>query len=340
MLGGFFFGGDAVFSFYIGLLIAILGLVSCVPKPRNQESTGGSKLDFVGFNASSPSMGYIYARQPSFKICMKSQVSETANAAHKLLVQDALGQWLSAIRTIDPQVTKSIEFSCDRAPMTWYLDAAPTNGTSWGAPGWIRTNIQNRVGTYLHEFGHAFAGLGDTYVGGGGQGCVAGQPTSIMCLGDFGGKALYPDDINGILFNYKNNWNRIRPAPGQGGGGTVPQEPPADSSGGIAVGQKIDPNMRFAIQVDKQNVDQMRFLVSVPEKASRVFVCPYLPAGICSQAAHGAVALTASERRNNRQIFLGSIDSKKVRGSFSLVVHGYDAQGEFPLYGRKIKIKR
>lgn len=66
-------------------------------------------------------------------------------------------------------------------------------------PNRIEVNLSDlSYGLFLHEFGHAFVGLGDTYVDDASGKCKSEQPNSIMCSHYRFGTKLMTDDLNGL----------------------------------------------------------------------------------------------------------------------------------------------
>ncbi len=60
----------------------------------------------------------------------------------------------------------------------------------------------NSSGVLLHEFGHAFAGLADTYVNNGNYDCQNGHPASLMCSHYRYGSKIMSDDVEGLKQGY------------------------------------------------------------------------------------------------------------------------------------------
>ena len=128
-------------------------------------------------------------------------------------------KWFRALRLIDDNVTDLVVFSCDKPLLNIQLE--PGSGTSMGRCGYALLYSQRPYGTYLHEFGHAVAGLADTYSGGSAGNCISGQPQSIMCWGAYGPddaagyNRLFPDDVKGIQAQYRRIMGNMQ-APAQG----------------------------------------------------------------------------------------------------------------------------
>ncbi len=135
--------------------------------------------------------------QPAIKVCVHGQGDLERG---RDLVAESLRQWLDAVRGIHPGVTDKVEFTCDKPH--GHVRIRGGSGRAFASPGKTTVYNTSKLGTYLHEFGHAFACLGDTYRSGTAGKCQSGQPHSIMCDG-FLRKDLSEDDIAGVRKQFK-----------------------------------------------------------------------------------------------------------------------------------------
>lgn len=134
------------------------------------------------------------ALAPSIRMCVRSG-GDLARAQR--LTRESLLKWLDAIRPLNAQVTQTVEFNCTSYDGTLTVD----NTGEYSYAGQVHVRESSAPGTYLHEFGHAFACLGDTYVNGTAAYCMAGQPHSIMCDGLLRND-LTADDIAGVQVQF------------------------------------------------------------------------------------------------------------------------------------------
>jgi hypothetical protein len=186
----------------VSSLVAGFAVSSC---DRPGED-GSSSLDYLTMNSSGCTLRY--AREPEIRLCIQGNAAGGASLERaKDYSKRALLSWFRALRQIDDKVTNQVVFSCNKPHLKVQLDQG--NGTSMGRCGYTRIYSQRPYGTYLHEFGHAVAGLADTYSGGSAGNCVSGQPQSVMCWGAYGPKDgagynhLFPDDVKGIQNIYR-----------------------------------------------------------------------------------------------------------------------------------------
>lgn len=196
--------------FMVGLVIcgaSAMGVFvsSCnFSKNRNHES---STLDYLTFGGTE-GCTMRYAREPAIRLCVYGTAASGQSLEKaKDYSKRALLKWFRALRQIDDKVTENVLFSCEKPHLRVQLE--PGNGTSMGRCGYARIYSQRPYGTYLHEFGHAVAGLADTYSGGSAGNCISGQPQSVMCWGAYGPddsagyNRLFPDDVKGIQSQYR-----------------------------------------------------------------------------------------------------------------------------------------
>lgn len=135
--------------------------------------------------------------KPALKMCITGN-GNRKNAEAK--TTESLNQWLAPLQARYKNIATEITFGCDNPD--GYVNVNAGNGTGFAGPGRIlQIYDSSALGTWLHEFGHAFACLGDTYVGGAAGACMGGQPKSIMCWGLLL-KNITEDDVNGLLAQY------------------------------------------------------------------------------------------------------------------------------------------
>ncbi|MBI1861145.1 MAG: hypothetical protein HYR96_09535 [Deltaproteobacteria bacterium] len=118
----------------------------------------------------------------------------------KEMATRALMMWVEPLRIANTPLSHEIEFDCQR-PDGWIVvkrqwEREHTQGNV------VTVSDQSAFGTYLHEFGHAFACIGDTYVNGLAGHCLFGQPHSVMCDGLLR-KDLSDDDIKAVRFQFR-----------------------------------------------------------------------------------------------------------------------------------------
>lgn len=138
------------------------------------------------------------------RLCIKGPY---ATAWRRQIVQ-GLMVWQRELRKRDPDIVSSAVISCDDYDYEIQTYATPGRAHA-NRRGRIRLFRNTDFATIVHEFGHAFAGLGDTYVEGVWT-CKPGQPMSIMCSTRYGAK-LFRDDINGLLKVYKDHATLEKP---------------------------------------------------------------------------------------------------------------------------------
>jgi hypothetical protein len=163
---------------------------------------------------------------PSIKICVTGWGDLARSRA---LTENALRQWLDAVRPLNAGVTSTIVFGCDAPDGRVHVD----NRGEYSMPADVYVNNSSAQGTYIRELGHAFACLGDTYVGRTAGACMSGQPHSVMCDGLLRND-LSADDIAGVRAQFRAL---------VGGGPPPPPADPNDLDGdGIANADDLCPN--------------------------------------------------------------------------------------------------
>jgi hypothetical protein len=120
----------------------------------------------------------------------------------KTMTRKALLTWIEPLRGQSEGATLAteVEFGCS-GTQDGSVNLQPGDGTAMAGPGNVNIFDQSAFGTYLHEFGHAFACIGDTYVGGMAANCMQGQPHSIMCDGLLRND-LSEDDVTAVRRQY------------------------------------------------------------------------------------------------------------------------------------------
>lgn len=199
-LSRFIFGLSVCSAGAIGIFLS-----SCnFKKNANQQI---SKLDYLTMGRTD-TCTLRYAREPAIRLCIYGSAANGQSLEKaRYYSKKALLKWFRALRQIDDKVTDEVVFTCDKPHLKVQLE--PGNGTSMGRCGYTRIYSQRPYGTYLHEFGHAVAGLADTYSGGSAGNCISGQPQSVMCWGAYGPddaagyNRLFPDDVKGIQNQYR-----------------------------------------------------------------------------------------------------------------------------------------
>lgn len=166
-------------------------LTACVSDDYGQQE------DYYKLWSSSKKCIVTKSLQPVIRICVHGSGDL---ARSRDLVRESMRQWLNAVRPLHSGVTDQVEFSCDNPH--GYVRVRGGSGRAFASPGKTTVYNKSNLGTYLHEFGHAFACLGDTYRNATAGKCQSGQPNSIMCDGMLR-KELAQDDINGVQAQFK-----------------------------------------------------------------------------------------------------------------------------------------
>lgn len=181
----------------------VLFLMTACNAAQQQPEQHGTELNYA--KMSDPNSCSIkYAFEPEFRVCFTNTPSKN--------IEDytirGIHEYLNVARTLSSDVTKKVVKSCLNPHLT--VNVRQGSGTSTAGPRRINTYSSKGYGTILHELGHAFACLGDTYVSGKAGRCQPGQPESIMCWGNYGKHELYADDIAGIKAMFKQVHPRAR----------------------------------------------------------------------------------------------------------------------------------
>jgi hypothetical protein len=122
--------------------------------------------------------------KPTVTMCVTGQ-GDVERA--KTMTRQAVLDWIEPLR--EPaesagsmQLATEVEFAC-AGQLDGTVNLQPGDGIATAGPGHVNIFDRSAYGTYLHEFGHAFACIGDTYMNGTAANCQPGQPHSIMCDG-------------------------------------------------------------------------------------------------------------------------------------------------------------
>lgn len=151
--------------------------------------------------------------EKELRVCLEGSMNSADLTRVRLWTKKAALTWLRVGKVIDNRVSGQVSFSCDKPHMT--LKLRQGGGTSYASPSVATIYLTRPYGTWTHEFGHALAGLSDTYSGRTAGVCVSGQPQSLMCWGAYGPRAnpdqwssLWVDDVNGFQSNYRKLFGR------------------------------------------------------------------------------------------------------------------------------------
>lgn len=189
---------------FFAMFAVVATLAAC--GRQQQEST--SSLNYLAWSESAVRQSTISkARMESINVCLKGSVSAADLERSKTWARSAILAWLRIAKVMDEKVTSKVVFTCANTHLT--INLKNGGGTSFASPSVATIYMTRPYGTWTHEFGHALAGLSDTYASGAGK-CQSGQPESLMCWGAYGPRAdhanwstMWPDDIAGFRANYK-----------------------------------------------------------------------------------------------------------------------------------------
>ncbi len=199
--------------FAAGVLVT-LGCTA--PNHADEESVASDESAYIQWQQSNACI-IRRSLEPSIKLCVTG-VGNLTRA--RTLSKASVEKWLDAIRPLNTNVTTVVEFDCTSPHGRLIVD----NSGEYAYAGEIHVRETSAPGTYLHEFGHAFACLGDTYVNGTAAYCAAGQPHSIMCDGLLRND-LTSDDVAGAQAQFRVMVGTSTPpvaTPGDGDGDGVP----------------------------------------------------------------------------------------------------------------------
>jgi len=151
--------------------------------------------------------------EPQLRVCLEGSMNSADLDRVKLWALKASLSWLRVGKVLDKRVAGGVLFSCEKSHFTLRLRQG--SGTSFASPSVATIYLTRPYGTWTHEFGHALAGLSDTYSGRTAGVCVSGQPQSLMCWGAYGPRAdgnqwstLWSDDVAGFQSNYRKIFGR------------------------------------------------------------------------------------------------------------------------------------
>lgn len=293
-------------------LTIIIG--ACGPLDSRPTYDEASHLSFRLFsNASSCTLAD--ARKPSLKVCVQGSVGQQVLDKAKKFSKRAVLQWFRALKQIDGKVTKNIDFNCS-AGSDLNISLRPGGGTAFAGCGKTTIYETRPYGTYLHEFGHALAGLSDTYVGGSAGSCQSGQPKSVMCWGAYGKKdsegfsMLYPDDVEGIQTQYRKLFKDLQPPSFQVDpfANLNPENPwPQDGSNPITTTnpQSLGTNLFAAFgNRDNSGSETYAVIVSTPLGDNAVFACEGDQEISCTSDASRRINAKEIKVVEDRRLFL------------------------------------
>ncbi len=295
--------------------LTLSSLIGCGPSMQPEEQPA-SQLHFIENWPQSPSCGFRRALDPVVNVCVRSSASAEATEKQKALTLQALQSWLGAVRQVNQQVTNNVQFACTGNALT--LNIQSGDGTATGGPGKINVYPTKNLGSHLHEWGHAFACLGDTYVNGAAGRCKPGHQESIMCWGAYGENRLYGDDIAGVQTSFLRHFQAN---PGNGAA-TVPTA--ATKELYVALSSDAAP----------------RLLVSADKSVSSVAICASRAAVACRANTPGAIVLTrvATAPTTTRAIFM-SPQGLVLNAGATLVITANGSDG-LPITSRMIGFKQ
>ncbi len=154
-------------------------------------------------------------RNDWIRICIKGQKTNEDLVRAKDWTQKAMLVWLRTYAAIDTQVSSNIHFTCEQMDLDITIRYGV--GTGVAKAGWTQIWSHRPFATWTHEFGHALAGLGDTYQSGRPGQCERRQPRSRMCWGGSGPRGdmndystLFPDDIAGAQAAYRRVFSDLK----------------------------------------------------------------------------------------------------------------------------------
>jgi hypothetical protein len=198
------------------ILIAVIGLMSSC-REQDSENSQDSVLHWNYWN-NPISFNGIY--QTEMRICIAAQKSVGAPTIDRAQITaiDALRTWAIQVRRLSRYATTKVVYSCASPHYRIIIYTSTSFARLFNSQlrSFVKTEQVNTIythdgavnapGVLLHEFGHAFAGLGDTYVNGGNYDCQPGQPASLMCSHFRFGSKLMTDDLDGLKNVYAINF--------------------------------------------------------------------------------------------------------------------------------------
>lgn len=133
----------------------------------------------------------------SIRICVTGSGDRTRAEE---FVRQSLKLWTEPLTRFENAPRVDVQFDCNRPD--GHVVVSPGSGQEFWSGGTVFVYDNSPFGTYLHEFGHAFACIGDTYVNGTAGYCMEGQPHSIMCDGLLRDN-LSEDDVTAVRYQYR-----------------------------------------------------------------------------------------------------------------------------------------
>jgi hypothetical protein len=191
----------------VSMALAMIALAGCGKPAATQPEASSSK--YILWGAGHGCLG-TRAEQPVLKMCVTG-TGDLARAQD--MTAKAVGKWLAAIRPLADDVATGVEFACD-GHQDGNVNLSAGDGIATGGQGTVNIFDQSAFGTYLHEFGHAFACIGDTYVNGTAGQCMPEQPHSVMCDGLLRDN-LSSDDVAAVRQQFAGH-NGVSPTPAFG----------------------------------------------------------------------------------------------------------------------------
>ena len=153
--------------------------------------------------------GVRHARDGAIKVCVVGAGGSTAVGQSMAIT--SIKQWLEPLQSSFTGIASSVVMDCTAPHITVNIYGGSIG--CFAGPGFVNCGDGNPVGTWLHEFGHAFACLSDTYVNGQAGYCYAGQPKSVMCYGLLLDH-ITPDDSQGVTAAYNKLFSSAGSNPG------------------------------------------------------------------------------------------------------------------------------
>jgi hypothetical protein len=323
--------------------VAIVVFAGCAPRPEAQSRKSKSSLDFISFGDTQ--LATLKAmRSSEFKLCVQNQGYAGSMEVQKTNAMQGLLTWYKAIRQIDPTIKNNIKLDCNNSDVEVNVNGGA--GRSYTTGNVITLDAGNGDGSILHEFGHGFAGLSDTYDTSTGQAgaCVQGQPTSVMCWGMYGKRdsaghsLLYADDVKGIQANYKSVFPEFANAqPDTSIDPTAPLDMsnpwPASGGGGV-----VNTNCLFAMLIESANVNAADIYISTATDIQSVTLC----LGTAEACSAGNVQVYKSARTTlpgvkDRLVFQSAQVPLTVNGFITFIVT--DKQGKRSI-ARTVTLKK
>lgn len=179
--------------------VVVAALVGCQTITRmGNPSFEASDVKYLDSDWSPKQCMLSRARSPKIKVCIQGN-GNVQNAQAK--TRQAVLAWLAPLQAKYKGIATDVDFTCQGQHGTVNVYSGTVG--SMGAPGWIQVGDSDPLATWMHEFGHAFACLGDTYLNGMTEHCSGPQPKSIMCYGH-GVANLTADDTASLIHQFQH----------------------------------------------------------------------------------------------------------------------------------------